>query len=391
MSYEYDDENRLTAAQVLYQADSGNWQGWRTVFEYDGLSRLRCRLEFTVEDADGSYDLYFDHGVQYIYDGMRVIQERNQVYTTPTVSYTRGTDLSGSLEGAGGIGGLLARSSAYSGGNWTSHACYHADGNGNITCLIATNQSVVASYRYDPFGNTISSSGSLASANTYRFSSKEVHLNSGMYYYGYRFYDPNLQRWLNRDPISELGGINLYEFLQNSPTCRVDPDGHTPLLGWGLLVLYLWYEYMENYAPQQEWPVFVIQWGHIDPPWSAPSPGSGLTNPTDFTKDCDRIFGPKPPHVEGSPIEPPEQPPFVRPPGNPTITEPPIIRRPPYRPLPPYNGGPSRGPREAYRVSAVAPLHGGGQAMAHATDETTPSCAWGEDAVYASDPLLYAV
>ena len=68
----------------------------------------------------------------------------------------------------------MARSSGYSGGAWTNHACYHADGNGNITCLINTNQSVVASYRYDPFGNTLSSSGSLAAANLYRFSSKQI-------------------------------------------------------------------------------------------------------------------------------------------------------------------------------------------------------------------------
>ena len=97
--------------------------------------------------------------MDYIYDSWRVIQERDTGGNLPLASYTRGNDLSGNLEGAGGIGGLLARSSGYSSGNWTSHACYHADGNGNITCLIATNQSVVASYRYDPFGNTLSKSG----------------------------------------------------------------------------------------------------------------------------------------------------------------------------------------------------------------------------------------
>ena len=140
---------------------------------------------------------------------MRVIQERD-ASNNPTVSYTRGNDLSGSLEGAGGIGGLLARSSGYSGGAWTSHACYHADGNGNITCLINTNQSVVASYRYDPFGNTLSSSGTLAAANLYRFSSKQIDTFTGMYYYGYRFYDPVVQRWLNEthypSPVSRLIG-----------------------------------------------------------------------------------------------------------------------------------------------------------------------------------------
>src|SRR5947209_4805565 len=48
----------------------------------------------------------------------------------PTTAYTRGNDLSGFLERAGGIGGLLARSVGYSAGNFTSHAYYHADGNG---------------------------------------------------------------------------------------------------------------------------------------------------------------------------------------------------------------------------------------------------------------------
>jgi RHS repeat-associated protein len=141
------------------------------------------------------------------------------------VSYTRGTDLSGSLEGAGGIGGLLARSSGYSSGNWSTHHFYHADGNGNITYLVDSSQAMAAAYRYDPFGNTLSSSGTMSAANVYRFSSKELHVNSGLYIYLYRFYDPSVQRWLNRDPIGELGGINLYVFVHNRPTNKKDPLG----------------------------------------------------------------------------------------------------------------------------------------------------------------------
>src|SRR5206468_6016830 len=98
-------------------------------------------------------------------DGIRVIQERDGG-NTPTASYTRGNDLSGTLEGAGGIGGLLARSVGI------THSCYHADANGNITYLVNSSQTLAASYRYDPFGNTISKSGSVADANHYRFSSK---------------------------------------------------------------------------------------------------------------------------------------------------------------------------------------------------------------------------
>ena len=49
--------------------------------------------------------------------------------------------------------------------------------------------------------------------------------SSGLYYYGYRFYDPNLQRWLNRDPLGAWDGPNFYAFLLNSPIDRIDPFG----------------------------------------------------------------------------------------------------------------------------------------------------------------------
>jgi RHS repeat-associated protein len=144
----------------------------------------------------------------------------------PLVTYTRGRDLSGSLQGAGGIGGLLARTDmALAIYNRPASAYYHADGNGNITALINSQQVLMAKYLYDPYGNILSQSGPLADANVYRFSSKEFHANSGLIYYLYRFYDPNLQRWLSRDPIGEAGGINLYRFCHNAGLIYVDPFG----------------------------------------------------------------------------------------------------------------------------------------------------------------------
>jgi RHS repeat-associated protein len=197
--YVYDDENRLIGF-AAWRSPGGGLPASRVSrsdFLYDGLGRLRTRAEYSW---NGTAWVFVSTN-EYVYDGWRVIQERD-ASNNPIVSYTRGTDLSGSLEGAGGIGGLLARSHGYSSGNWTNHNFYQADGNGNITFMINGSQAMVARYRYDPFGNLISQSGSLANANVYRFSSKEIHVASGMYYYGFRFYDPNLQRWIDRDPIA---------------------------------------------------------------------------------------------------------------------------------------------------------------------------------------------
>ena len=116
--------------------------------------------------------------------------------------------MSGSLEGAGGIGALFARTDHSTLNPQLSTAFYHSDGNGKITCLINSSHGIVAHYLYDPYGNTLSQSGPLADANLYRFSTKEFHVASGVVYYLYRFFDPNLQRWLNRDPIGEWGGFN---------------------------------------------------------------------------------------------------------------------------------------------------------------------------------------
>jgi RHS repeat-associated protein len=218
-TFTYDDENQL--ATVTWGGGS-----YRTELVYDGFRRLRKRVEKFL--SGGTWTTISE--TLYCYDGNRVIQERNSA-NTPSVAYTRGLDLSSALEGAGGIGGLLSRSHGYSSGSWSTHHFYHADGNGNITALVDSAQALSASYRYDPFGRTISSSGSMAGANVYRFSSKELIYDGagGYYYYLYRFYDPNLQRWLNRDPIGEDGGLNLYAFVCNNPPGWIDDLGEKNL------------------------------------------------------------------------------------------------------------------------------------------------------------------
>ena len=208
--FEYDADNQLTAITAT--------NAWRTEFVYDGLNRKR--LERDYKWLSGAWSR--TNETRYVYDGMLVLQERD-ANNAPLVTYTRGPDLSGSLQGAGGIGGLLARTDHST--TPLLHAYYHADGAGNITALTDQRGDISARYLYDPYGRLLGKWGPLADANRYRFSSKEWQPNGGLYYYGFRFYDPNLQRWLNQDPIGEAGGINLYGFVGNNPLSQVDPLG----------------------------------------------------------------------------------------------------------------------------------------------------------------------
>jgi RHS repeat-associated protein len=78
---------------------------------------------------------------------------------------------------------------------------------------------------YDPFGREIRSSGPAADMVPFHYSSKFTDAETGLNYYGFRYYDPVHGRWLNRDPIGEAGGANLYGMVGNSPVNQVDVLG----------------------------------------------------------------------------------------------------------------------------------------------------------------------
>jgi RHS repeat-associated protein len=127
--------------------------------------------------------------------------------------------VSGELQGAGGVGGLLYLT--------LDDEIYIPlyDGGGNVTKYIDASGNIVASYTYGAFGQLLSKSGPFADVFRFRFSTKYYDAEIGLYYYGYRFYSTALMRWLNRDPIGEEGGLNLYGFCGNNAMCRYDGDG----------------------------------------------------------------------------------------------------------------------------------------------------------------------
>ena len=160
----------------------------------------------------------------FLYDGWRPVVETVARASggTDRIEYHWGKDLSGTLDGAAGVGGLL-----YVRRNGAIYVPFY-DAFGNVMGYWDSNDAVVAEYAYDAFGRMAAKSGIMADMFSIRYSTKYYDAETGMYYYGKRFYMTSLCRWLTRDPIEEEGGVNLYSNCNNELVCSFDASGLTP-------------------------------------------------------------------------------------------------------------------------------------------------------------------
>jgi RHS repeat-associated protein len=202
----WDGENRMTSTTV---------NGITTTQQFDATGRRISKTTGTTTRL-------------YLYEGWNVIAEYSRsVGVSPTLqkTYLWGTDLSGTLQGAGGVGGLLLI---------TDHSAlltsYYPtyDGNGNISEYLTATGAIAAHFEYDPFGNTTINTDS-SNQFTYKFSTKPQDVETGLYYYGYRYYDAKLGRWPSRDPIQETGGMNVYGIVNNDLIGQIDVLGEGPI------------------------------------------------------------------------------------------------------------------------------------------------------------------
>lgn len=214
-TYDWDAENRLrfmTSAESLPEADRV-----RLEFDYDSQWR---RIQKTVKHRQ-SGNWVETLRTKFVWSDWHLMAELDANNgDSPIRSYMWGPDISGTFGGAGGVGGLLLIRDHASG---EVYAPLY-DGNCNIIGLGAMDGSgqLLARYEYGPFGEPLRATGPAADKCPFRFSTKYTDEETGLVYYGYRYYNPAVGRWLSRDPLGRRGSKNPHVQLGNDCINLVD-------------------------------------------------------------------------------------------------------------------------------------------------------------------------
>ena len=236
-AFYWDAENRLTNMTSLPGSPTASLLKLDFLYDYQGR-----RVQKVVWANDGT-NYYRQATNRYVYDGWNltaVLDGGN----TPLYSFQWSLDASGTMQGAGGVGGLLSMKVHSGSLAGTYFYCY--DGNYNVVEVInAATGTPQARYEYGPFGELIRATGPLASTNCFQFSTKYHDPESDLVYYGFRYYNPSTGRWLSRDPVTEeafakytltgpvnsalTADINLYQYARN------DGLNYFDYLGAGIL------------------------------------------------------------------------------------------------------------------------------------------------------------
>ena len=185
-TYAWDFENRLSSVTLP-------GSGGTVTFKYDPFGR---RIYKSSSSATSIY----------AYDGDNLVEETTSSGTA-VARYSQGLNIDEPL--------AMLRSSA------TSY--YNADGLGSITSLGNAAGTLAQTYTFDSFGNQTASSGSLT--NPFQYTARESDPETGLYYYRARYYDPSTGKFLSGDPTGYAGGMNVYDYVLNSPASYFDPFG----------------------------------------------------------------------------------------------------------------------------------------------------------------------
>ncbi len=222
--YGWDANNQLVKActknYVATENTTAAPHGYDITFVYD--SQGRRVKKHVIEYQNGG--VVSEKIITFVWDGWDLLYERHQMPSGLTLlerKYLWGPDIAdGEAGGAGGL--LLIRETK---GNATTDIIPLYDGTGHVIALTDIEKNLLALYTYGPFGEKIHAIGARANTNPWRWATKYLDEETGLYYFGHRYYDPVTGQWLSREPLGESESVNLYSYCHNDPVNKVDVLG----------------------------------------------------------------------------------------------------------------------------------------------------------------------
>lgn len=244
MEFVYDDDNRLVRVTIRK-----NHKTREITYTYDPFGRRisktisRDEIEEDGEDGNDRGDMGSDNRCEdgnkdhprtttYLYDGSSIILEYNQRNEVAR-RYLHGPNIDEPLS--------VTEIKRHRRHDTQETYYYHADGLGSVTGLTDDRGHVVQRYEYDSFGNIRQHVNRIR--QPYTFTGREYDDETGLYFHRARYYDPQIGRFINRDPIGfaardvnlyayvdSVGKpfrieTNLYAYASNNPVNLIDPEG----------------------------------------------------------------------------------------------------------------------------------------------------------------------
>ena len=101
---------------------------------------------------------------------------------------------------------------------------YHYDALGSVVALSDSNGDTVQTYEYSVYGQVAAEDPNFLT-NPYMFTGRRFDLETGLYYYRARYYNPHIGRFMQTDPVGYGAGMNWYAYCGNNPLAYTDPSG----------------------------------------------------------------------------------------------------------------------------------------------------------------------
>ena len=203
--------------------------------DFDSYGSDPRRIQYAGSETDG---LSVDYKQKYVQQ-LQVIKDNYATFAVPyngedNNDYVDGKGFccnDGSLEAAQARAMARAAKNNFQEGDSYEKMqfYYHPDHLGSSSYITNLEGEVVQHIEYVPFGEVFVEERNNIWNTPYLFNAKEFDEETGLYYYGARYYDPRVNLWISVDPLAEkFSNVSGYVYSFNNPIIFIDPNGESP-------------------------------------------------------------------------------------------------------------------------------------------------------------------